>query len=237
MKKIKTGIEGLDEMLHGGLVEGRPYVVCGEPGTGKTILCMQFLMTGVGNHEKGLYVALEETAEQLKEDMSVFGWDVSKIKILETTRELGSNKWLIKTDNVISKPEFTLMNLMKVIKNKIDTYKPKRIVIDSITSIKMLYESEGELRRELLSLMEFLYKFGGTTLLTSETTGRKIQMEEFLASGVIKLHLVENRGEFINAISIEKLRGSSFDRHLRPMKITDKGIIVFPSESIFEGEI
>ncbi|MEM2918443.1 MAG: ATPase domain-containing protein [Candidatus Altiarchaeota archaeon] len=234
LKKIKTGIDGLDEMLHGGLIEGRPYVVCGEPGAGKTILCMQFLMKGVEEHERGLYVALEETAEQIKEDMSVFGWDTSKIKILETTRELGSDKWLIKVDNVISKPEFTLMNLMKVIKEKIDTYNPRRIVIDSITSIKMLSESEGELRRELLSLMEFLYKFGVTTLLTSESVNGEIHMEEFLASGVIKLHLLESKGEMINAISIEKIRGSDFDRHLRPMKITEKGIVVFPSESVFE---
>jgi len=234
INKIKTGIDGLDEMLHGGLVEGRPYVICGEPGAGKTILCMQFLMNGIENHERGLYIALEETADQIKDDMGVFGWDVSKIKILETTRELGSDKWLIKTDNVISKPEFTLMNLMKVIKEKIDTYKPKRIVIDSVTSIKMLSETDGELRKELLSLMEFLYKFGVTTLLTSETVDGEIHMEEFLASGVIKLHLMESKGEFVSAISIEKIRGSDFDRHLRPMKIGDKGVVVFPSESVFE---
>jgi KaiC/GvpD/RAD55 family RecA-like ATPase len=235
MKRISTGIEGLDEMLKGGLIEGRPYIVCGEPGAGKTILCMQFLMQGVEEHERGLYIALEEAAEQLKEDMGVFGWDVSRIKILETTRELGSQNWVIKTGRVISKPEFTLTNLMQVIKEKLDTYKPKRIVIDSITSIKMLYESEGELRRELLALMEFLYKYGGTSLLTSESVNGQVYMEEFLASGVIKLHRIENKGEILNAISIEKIRGSDFDHHLRPMKITDKGIMVFSSESIFES--
>lgn len=234
MEKIPTGIDGLDEMLKGGLIKNRPYIICGEPGSGKTILCMQFLMKGVENDEKGLYVALEETAEQLKEDMAVFGWDTNRIKILETTRELGEDKWLIKSGRVISKPEFTLENLLKELKERLDTYRPKRLVIDSLTSIKMLYEKEGELRKELLGLMEFLFKQEGTALLTTETMDNRIYMEEFLASGVIKMHRIENKGEMMNAISIEKMRGSDFDKHLRPLKITNKGIEIFSSESVFE---
>lgn len=234
MEKVSIGIEGLNEMLKGGLIKDRPYIICGEPGAGKTILCMQFLMEGVKNHQRGLYVALEETEEELRDDMAQFGWDTTKIKILETTRELGGDTWVIKSDRVISKPEFTLKNLMKIIKDKLDNYAPQRIVIDSLTSIKMLYESEGELRRELLALMEFLCKHEGTTLLTTETVNGKIYMEEFLASGVIKLHRIERKGEMLGAISVEKMRGSNFDHHLRPLKITNEGIEVFSSESVFE---
>ncbi len=238
MNKIKTGIAGLDEMLNGGLIDGRPYLIAGGPGAGKTILAMQFLIEGTRNREKGLYISLEESAEQLREDMATFGWNLDLIKIVDTTQELSIDKWLIKSSSVLSKPEFTLQNLIKVIKEKLDTYSPKRIVIDSITSIRLLYENKSDMRREILSLMNFLSNSGCTSLITSETgtdsETSRILMEEFLASGVIKLHTIERRGEIINAISIEKIRGSDFDKHLRPIKISNEGVVIFPNETVFE---
>ncbi|MFH1403656.1 MAG: ATPase domain-containing protein [Candidatus Altiarchaeota archaeon] len=233
MNKIKTGIQGLDEMLGGGLIEGRPYVLIGGPGVGKTIMCMQFLMEGIRNNEKVLYVALEEQADQLKEDMSSFGWDIQRIKILDTMQDIGTGIWTIKTTGVISKPEFTLKTLIEAVRNILVSYKPNRIVIDSLTSIKMLYENELEVRRGIVGLMNFLIATNCTTLLTSESSGPDILMEEFLASGVVKLSLVETEGERLSALSIQKMRGTDFDKHTRPMKITGEGIKVFPNESIF----
>lgn len=238
MMKIKTGIAGLDDMLGGGLIEGRPYLIAGGPGAGKTILAMQFLIDGTKNREKGLYISLEESAEQLRADMATFGWNLDLIKIVDTTQELSLDKWMIRSSSVVSKPEFTLPNLVEVIKEKLDMYAPKRIVIDSITSVRLLYENKSDMRREILSLMNFLSKSDCTSLITSETgtdyETTRILMEEFLASGVIKLHTIERRGEIINAISIEKIRGSDFDKHLRPMKISNEGIVVFPNETVFE---
>lgn len=238
MKKIRTGIAGLDEMLGGGLIEGRPYLIAGGPGAGKTILAMQFLIEGTRNREKGLYISLEESAKQLREDMATFGWNLDLIKIVDTTHELSLDKWLIKSSSVVSKPEFTLQNLVKIIEEKLNTYGPKRIVIDSITSIRLLYENKSDMRREILSLMGFLSRSGCTSMITSETgtdyETSKLLMEEFLASGVIKLHTTERKGEIINAISIEKIRGSDFDKHIRPMKISNDGITVFPNETVFE---
>lgn len=233
MEKISTGIPGLDEMLHGGLISGRPYLIVGGPGAGKTILCMQYLMDGIAKNEKGLYVALEEQAQELSQDMVSFGWDLARVKVLDTMQDMASGIWAIKTTGVISKPEFTLKNLIEAIRDILVTYKPKRVVIDSLTSIKMLYESQIEARRELLGLMNFLESSGCTSLLTSELQGPDILMEEFLASGVLKLHLIDTEGERLSAVSIQKIRGSSFDKHIRPMKITEKGIVVFPNESVF----
>ncbi|ODS42973.1 MAG: hypothetical protein MSIBF_06905 [Candidatus Altiarchaeales archaeon IMC4] len=235
-ERVKTGIKGLDEMLHGGLIEGRPYLVSGGPGAGKTILCMQFLMEGAKNKEKGLYISLEEPAAELKKDMVSFGWDLQGVKIMDATQEAGSGIWLLKTDSVMSKPEFNVTNLIKVINDKLVEYKPKRIVIDSVTSIRLLYERKTDMRRDLLSLINFLIKSGCTTMLTAETGSREGNslMEEFLTSGLIKLHSIETRGERISAVSVDKMRGSDFDRHIRPMKITNDGIVVFSSESIFE---
>lgn len=231
LNKIKTGVSGLDHMLGGGLIEGRPYLIAGGPGAGKTILCMHFLMEGAANGERGLFIALEEPSIEIMEDMAVFGWDTHRIKILDTTQELGT--WTFKTESVISKPEFTLANLLNVLNEKLTTYKPKRIVIDSLTSVKMLSESSLQSRRDLLNLMNFLYNSGCTSLLTAESYGGEdTLMEEFLTSGVIRLHNIESQGDKISAVMIEKMRGSSFDKHLRPMKITDKGIIVFPDEPV-----
>lgn len=233
MERIPTGIDGLDTMLRGGLIPGRPYLVTGGPGVGKTIFCMQFLMKGVEMKERGLYVALEEQADQLNEDMSEFGWDMNRIKILDTMQDVSSGMWTLKAAGIVSRPEFTLKNLIETLREKIHTYKPKRLVIDSLTSIKMLYSNETDARRELLGLMNFLLASGCTTLMTCEKISNSLTMEEFLTSGSVSLSMIHNEGERLEAISVTKMRGSGFDKHVRPMKITENGIEVFPNESVF----
>jgi len=233
MERISSGVEGLDTMLQGGYVAGRTYLVIGGPGAGKTITCMQFLMDGIKNNDKCLYVALEEQASELKQDMAEFGWDLQRIKILDTLQDITSGIWAIKTAAQINKPEFSLKTLAEAIRTIILSYKPKRIVIDSLTSIRMLYESRSEARREILGFLNFLESSGCTTLLTCEQLGPETTMEEFLVSGVVKIHQIDSEGERISAISVQKMRGSNFDKHMRPLKITDKGVVVFPNESVF----
>lgn len=234
MEKIPTGIPGLDKMLEGGLVKGRPYLVAGGPGAGKTILGMQFLLEGVKNKERGIYIALEESAEQITQDMAEFGWNIKGLKIIDTFQDPSNGVWHLKSDSVMAKPEFSLPNLVNIIEGRMENFNPKRIVIDSLTSIRMLYENEIEARKEILSLMNFLARSHITTLLTSETLSLEdTLMEEFLASGVIKLLKIKHEGETVSAVSIEKMRGTSFDKHIRPMRVTDDGIVVFPLETIF----
>lgn len=232
LERVKTGIAGLDEMLKGGLIANRPYIVSGKPGSGKTIMAMQFLIEGTKNQEKSLYISLEEGSEELYQNMSVFNWDLQSIKIIDTYQEMGSDRWLIKTDNLVSMPELSVENLLKYMKDRIETYKPKRIVIDSMTSLKMLYEKDYDTRRGLLMLMNFLFKSDVTALITSIGESDNL-MEESLASGSLRIEKIEERGETIQGIKIEKMRGSDFDKHLRPMKITKDGIKVFQNESIY----
>ncbi|MBN2014587.1 MAG: AAA family ATPase [Candidatus Altiarchaeota archaeon] len=237
MEKINTGAPGLDDMLGGGLVRGRPYLLCGGPGVGKTILAIQFLREGLLNAEKVLYISLEETADQLKNDMSEFGWDISDIDVVDTAQEITEGKMFLRTDEVGSHPEFTLSSLIEVINSKLDKQNIKRIVIDSLTSVMSLYESKVDMRRNVMSLMNFLSTTDCTTLIIDEVGGLSrldSVMEEFLASGVIKIHTVEKKGEMLHSISIEKMRGSDFDKHIRPMKITSNGVVVFPEETLFE---
>jgi KaiC/GvpD/RAD55 family RecA-like ATPase len=235
MDKVKTGVTGLDEMLDGGLVANRPYVLVGPPGAGKTILGMQFLMEGAKMRENGLYVSLEESQSELAANMSIFGWDLvgSSVKVMDTSQDFSTEKWLIKTDSIMSKPEFSLANLLTVLHERLAAYKPQRMVIDSLTSVKMLYEKDFEMRRGLLSLMYFLFRCNATTMLTSTKMSENL-MEESLASGIIKMHKIDNRGEMLHAVSVEKMRGSDFDATLRPLKITNKGLVVFNTETVFK---
>lgn len=229
LKRVKTGVEGLDQMLNGGLIENRSYIIVGGPGTGKTILSMHFLNEGAKNGEQGLFMALEENATELKENMSTFGWDLRRIKIIDTNQEV-SGKWSIKVESVIAGPELTLGNMLAILKDYVAKYNIKRVVIDSLTSFKVMQKTVVDYRRSILTLMKFLSTAGCTSLLTIESFDDKELMEEFLSSGVIEVGFVEHSGEWINSIRVKKMRGMAIDQHIRPMKITGKGIVVFSNE-------
>jgi KaiC/GvpD/RAD55 family RecA-like ATPase len=237
MERVKTGVPGLDEMLNGGLIGGRSYLICGGPGAGKTIFAVQFLLEGITNGEKCLYISLEETAEEIRQDMSSFGWNVERIDIIDTAQEMEDSKIFIRSPDSASHPEFTLTSLRDLINHRLDCCDLKRIVIDSLSSVMALYDNEVEMRKNILSLMNFLSNTECTTIMIDEKYTRSkmnIPMEEFLAAGVIKIHTIEKKGEMIRGISIEKLRGSDFDKHIRPMKVTNSGIIVFPDATLFD---
>lgn len=220
--------------MRGGLIAGRPYLVSGGPGAGKTIFGMQFLFAGITGGEKCLHVSMEEKKENLHENMLPFGWDVSKLKIIEATPEIGNPMWEIKGGDVtFFDMSLSMQNLLKTIKSEIEEG-VSRIVIDSLTSLKVLYTSTFEARREMLALMHFLADNRTTALILSETFVGGAEMESFLSDGVINLRILEDRGMKKRALEIQKMRGSSFDEQLRPMKITERGIVVYPEESVFK---
>jgi KaiC/GvpD/RAD55 family RecA-like ATPase len=234
MERVSTGVPGLDEMLCGGMMPGRAYLLVGGPGAGKTILSIQFLLEGISKNERCLYVALEEQADMLKRDMGVFGWDISRIKILDTVQDISQGVWSLKAPASVQKQDFSLKTLVESLRSLIQQYQPQRIVIDSLTSVKMLYGSQQQARREIMGFVNFLERSGCTTLLTSELSSRhEIAIEEFLSSGVIKLHVLDRDGERVTGVSVGKMRGSDFDKHMRPFKIGDKGFVVFSTESVF----
>jgi len=224
MRKLATGIAGLDKMLNGGVIEGRPYLVVGGPGSGKTIFCVQFLMEGLKKGEKCLYVTLEEPAEELRENMALFGWDISKVPILDLSPEgTGSSSEL-----------HALTYLGGELEKALETVKPSRVVFDSTTTIKLLEGSEVDGRRRILSLMKLLANSDCTSILICEGKENEQVMEAFLARGVIRLHSSATSGEIVRAIGIEKMRGTAFDEHIRPIEITKEGIVVHHDETAFE---
>ena len=225
MRKVKTGIQGLDKMLNGGLIEGRPYLVIGGPGAGKSILAIQFLMVSVNRGESALYVTLDEPFNEIRENMATFGWNTSRIRILDLSPE-GQQE---------DKSTYGLDYLYEELKNEMNNQKHKRVAFDSTTTLRMLDESDFKARRRISSIMKLLANSHCTSLLICEADTTELPVESFLARGVIKLFTTNVSGEKVRALGIEKMRGTAFDEHIRPFSITNNGIQVAADEFVFES--
>jgi KaiC/GvpD/RAD55 family RecA-like ATPase len=234
MRRVRTGVPGLDKMLYGGLIAGRPYVLAGPPGSGKTILGMHFLLQGIEDGIRGLYISLSEPASEIDDNMRAFGWDISNIQILDVSPEGGTGVWVLPSDGLLESVRFNVANLNNLISTELTVHKVGNIVIDSITALKELCERERDIRVDLLSLMNYLSENRCTSILISESLGKSVEVESFLARGTIRLQTVFLDGKRKRSVLIEKMRGTGFDEEARPMKITEKGIEVYPSESLLE---
>lgn len=223
MERVSTGITGLDKMLNGGLIKGRPYLVSGGPGSGKTIMAFQFLLEGIANGENVLYITLEEPYDELRTNMNVLGLDTEKVRILD-----------LSPDGREGSDTTTLNYLIEELDEEIRMQNHTRVALDSITTIKLLEQETVNARRRVLSLMKLLTDAGCTTLFIAEALGEEITMEAFLARGVIRIHSTKRSGEKVRAISIPKFRGTAYDEHIRPMRITDNGIEVFSDEVVID---
>lgn len=230
MEKVKTGIPGLDKMLEGGLPENRPYLIQGGPGTGKTILCMQFLLEGSVNGEKCVYISLEEPEKELIENMAQLDFSIDNLIILDLSPD---TQLADMTDSALAEKNMAIMdefNLKQKIEELIEKEKPDRLVFDSITMFSKMYQSDYDARREMLLLMRRLSLAGCTSVFISEDAAKihepVTNQAGFLSRGIIKLYSVNDRGERRRGVQIDKLRGTAFDEQIRPIQITGKGIVV-----------
>lgn len=243
MKRVRTGVAGLDEMLWGkGVPSGRSILVCGAPGSGKTILGVQFLYNGITEYdENGLFVSLDENPAHLRENIVGFGWDLEKLEkkqrlaIIDASPVRTVSGEMEIGDLWIGKRDFTLSSLMEVIKTKAKEIDAKRIVVDPLTSLIVQYPDASERRNGIVNLLEAISGLETTNLITTElrttTLGRTIEPEEFLSHGVIVLYVFHEGRELVRAIQIEKMRGVAHDQQIRPYRICNEGILVYSKES------
>jgi circadian clock protein KaiC len=234
MKKVPTGIEGLDSMLGGGLPFGRCTLVCGGPGSGKTTFCIQFLYNGATKYgETGLHVSLDESPNHIKENMYGFGWDLSKLEKDQKLLFFDASPFRRQADK-----HYTMLNLKEIIRTKTEENQVKRIAIDPVNTLVLQYPDVTERRNAVLELMGTVADLGVTTLITTELRAtsleRQVQIEEFLSHGVIIFHNFNEgmRARIVKAIQIEKMRGFAHDQQIRPYKILENGINVFSEENI-----
>ena len=233
-------------MLNGGLPSNRCALICGGPGSGKTILCMQFLVYGATQlNEPGLYVSLDEDLHQLREEMRSFGWKIEemekkgKLGIVDASpiRHLPGE---VKVGDLwVGKRNFSMLSLIEAIRGKANEIEAKRVVVDPIMALMLQYPSGSERRTAILDLIEFMSNLDATSLMTTELRSvnleRGIRTEEFLAQGVILLHTFVDNKEIVRGIQIEKMRGINHDNQIRPYKITENGIEVFAEERSLVG--
>tara|TARA_B100000427_G_scaffold207332_1_gene172610 strand:+ start:3908 stop:4639 length:732 start_codon:yes stop_codon:yes gene_type:complete len=214
--KIKSGIEGLDQLTYGGLPSGKSYLISGEPGTGKTILSLQFLLEGLKNNEKTIYISIDEKPEHVINDANALGWDLQHylqnetLNIIDITNYFGSSK--DKEGNTIDS---------KIIVSKITDFiksiKPTRIVIDPIAPLILSDNSIPDVIEYIRSLIFEVESIKNcTTLLTSyiPVGSNKVSffgIEEFASSGIIHLKLHPHNNKRIRTISIRKMRGTQID--------------------------
>ena len=215
MNKISSGIQGLDEILGGGIPERNVILLSGTCGAGKTIFGLQFLSS---SDEPGVYVSFEEELDELREISGVFGWDIAK---LEASKKLK----LLKYD------PFRLEDILEVVENNIREIGAKRIVFDSVAALGIYMRDASELRRMILQINDIMKRNKCTTIIISEiipgsTALSRFGVEEFVSDGVIVLENIRTGGEFKRAITVWKLRGVDHSRSMHPYAITGKGISV-----------
>jgi KaiC/GvpD/RAD55 family RecA-like ATPase len=241
--KTPLGVPGLDEMLMGGIPTGRVVLVLGGPGTGKTVLSTQFLVTGLKMGEPGVFVSLDESKSHYYSEMEKFGWklqeyedkkmftflDASPIRHLPGELKVGKL--------TIGRKEFSLLSLIEAVNAAVREIDAKRLVIDPVTALIFQYPDPVQRRTAMLDLMEALVATGTTTLLSTELMtlgiGRNVQTEEYLAHGVIVLQTLHVGRGFVRVIHVEKMRETDADNQPRPYRITSRGLEVFPKEAVF----
>lgn len=251
-ERISTGCEPLDKMLGGGLFESRPYLVSGEPSTGKTLLSLRFLLEGLKNGEDVLFVTIDETPEELRSFVAPLGWSLKDMAILDAFPEVRSYRRASDIQEVASfggikvmreikpagddasreeekgpafKPvELSIQALQMTLKKAFEKRGYDRIVIDSLTSLRLFGMMEEDSYVGIQSLLRLLSEMETTALITMNPPDEPVILpERFITRGEIRLLKVRYQG-YTRAIRIERFRGSAHDNLTHPFRITGRGI-------------
>jgi len=259
-KKIASGIPGLDELVGGGFPEGRVILVIGGPGTGKTIMCGQFLYKGIYEHEEsGVFVSLDESKDHFYSEMQGFGWDFRKAEeegkfaFIDATRmsrlaileeKLDKEESRSSTARLRGK-QLPIDELLKDLQVK--TYhtkikrhgfaRAKRVAVDTLAALYYRFPDPVERRTAVVDLIESLADLGVTSLVTTELgylgLERNVLEEEFLVHGVIMMQTLFSGGTTTRAIQVEKMREAKVNPSLVPYSIDQNGIEIFPNMPLF----
>ena len=223
-----TGITGLDEILAGGLPRDRFYMVEGTPGTGKTTIALQFLLEGRRCGERGMFVTLAETADELRSSAASHGWSLDGLVILELVLEadLGAEQ----EQTLLHPTEVELGETMARMLERIDQEQPERLVIDSLSELRLLAQTPLRYRRQVMALKHRLTRQRCTVLLLSDraTQTRDQQLHSF-SHGVIALDRGSNQyGATRRSLSVVKLRGVNYRDGDHDYAIETGGVTVYP---------
>jgi circadian clock protein KaiC len=222
--RILTGITGFDEILNGGLIPGRAYLIRGGPGSGKTTLGLHFLTQGITHGEKSLYVTFGESAEQIKSNGIAIGLNTEAINFLDLSP---SSEFFteIQTYDLFSPAEVEREPTTEKLIESIETLQPQRVFLDAMTQFRYLAADAFQFRKQVLSFMRFLLESGATVLFTSEGSVSAPDDDlQFMSDGVIHLdNTLEGR-----TIRVSKFRGSDYLSGLHSLRLTKQGMQISP---------
>ncbi len=233
LQKSPTSIQGLDEITGGGLPKGRPTLVCGGPGCGKTLFAMEFLVRGATLYnEPGVFISFEETEEELAANVASLGID---LKGLVKRRKLWVEHIRVDRSEIAQSGEFDLEGLFVRIHLAIESIGAKRVVLDTIESLFSELPNPLILRAELRRLFAWLKGKGVTTVITAERgegTLTRQGLEEYVSDCVILLDNRVNAQSSIRRLRIVKYRGSTHGTNEYPFLIDEDGFSVLPVTSL-----
>ncbi|HEX3429502.1 MAG TPA: ATPase domain-containing protein [Rhizomicrobium sp.] len=230
LPRAATGIVGLDDILHGGLARNRLHLLEGSPGTGKTTLALQFLLAGAARGEVGVYITLGETEEELRDGAASHGWQIGgNIQIFELVPPHGTldanqhQSLLYSSDLELGE---TVQRILEVIEER----RPKRVVLDSLSEIRLLAQSALRYRRQILALKHYFAQNQSTVLMLDDMTGYEADHTvHSIAHSVLHLdQLAPQYGGERRRLRVIKYRGQAFRGGYHDYTIATGGVQVFP---------
>jgi KaiC/GvpD/RAD55 family RecA-like ATPase len=247
-EKTATGIQGLDELIGGGIPKGRVVLVIGGPGSGKTIFAAQFLYKGIKDHnENGILVSLDESKEPFFDEMQQFGWDFRKAEgdmkfaFINATRisrvAMLKEKLYKEETKSLQGKQLSIEKLLEDVQAKIQMVKAKRVVVDTLAALFYRFPDPVERRSAVVDLIESLSDLPVTSIITTELghlgLERSAVEEEYLVHGVVMMQTLFSGGTTTRAIQVEKMRGAKVNPNLVPYSIDRNGIEIYPNMPLF----
>ncbi|MBI2530396.1 MAG: hypothetical protein HYW05_04600 [Candidatus Diapherotrites archaeon] len=226
LERTKTGLVGLDKLIGGGIPKGNLVVMSGDPGSGKTCLCLQFLYEGATKfNENGVFISLEEDVEELEKFSTLFDWDF---------KELIAKKKI----KIVNVELYDFDKLLTTIEDTVSSINAERLVIDPGVVFRLYFKTELEARKRILGLGKMLKRMNVTTVITNELSMERAKslygLEEYVADGVILLYHTKLENRFVRSIGILKMRGTKISEKLHPLEISKEGVKVLSEQELFE---
>ncbi|KAB2517459.1 AAA family ATPase, partial [Pseudomonas sp. GXM4] len=228
--KAAVGIVGLDDILAGGLSRGHVFLLEGEPGTGKTTVALHFLRAGALAGERCLYITLSETEKELRQGALSHGWELNEnIKIFELTPP----ESLLNAEHqqsLLYSSDLELGEATRQIFEVVERFKPTRVVLDSLSEIRLLAQSSLRYRRQILAIKHYFVRYDATVLLLDDLTTESLDKTvHSVAHGVIRLEeLTPSYGAERRRVRVVKYRGQKYRGGFHDFTIMGDGVHVFP---------